>query len=255
VIRRSAPLLAFCATWMVTACVAGLGCGRPAPAPPPEGQRTQDRPADGREAERSALVAELAGQGIKEERVLAALRKVPRHEFVPESFRHVAYENHPLPIGEDQTISQPYIVALMTELAAVDAKSRVLEVGTGSGYQAAILAELAGEVYSIEIIEPLARQAAETLRRLGYDRIHLRTGDGYRGWPEAAPFDAIVVTAAPTEVPAPLRDQLKPSGRLVIPVGDEYQELRVITKTTTGFDERTIIPVRFVPMTGESQNR
>ncbi len=228
-----------------------LACGRPAPAPAPE--RSPDRPPDGREAERSALVSELAGQGIRDERVLAALRRVPRHEFVPESVRGLAYENHPLPIGEDQTISQPYIVALMTELAALTATSRVLEIGTGSGYQAAVLAELAGEVYSIEIVEPLARTAAETLRRLGYDRIHLRVGDGYRGWPEAAPFDAIVVTAAPPEVPAPLRDQLAPGGRLVIPVGDEYQELRVITKTPTGFDDKTVIPVRFVPMTGESQ--
>jgi len=226
-------------------------CGRssgPSPAP--------DKPvvaAADRQAERAALVAELRAQGIRDERVLAALERVPRHEYVPADLQHVAYQNHPLPIGEDQTISQPYIVALMTELAAVDKSSRVLEIGTGSGYQAAVLAEVAGEVYSIEILEPLARTAEQTLRRLGYDEIQLRIGDGYRGWPEAAPFDAIVVTAAPPQVPQPLKDQLKPGGRLVIPVGDENQELRVITKTAGGFEEKTVIPVRFVPMTGESQ--
>jgi protein-L-isoaspartate(D-aspartate) O-methyltransferase len=198
---------------------------------------------------RDKLVADLRLLGIRDERVLAALRRVPRHEFVPEGERAAAYANHPLPIGRGQTISQPYIVAAMTELAALDAGSRVLEIGTGSGYQAAVLAELAGEVYTIEIIPELARDAAARLARLGYGRVHVRAGDGYRGWPEEAPFDAIVVTAAPPEVPAPLEEQLGMGGRLVIPVGDYFQELRVITRTATGLRERAVFPVRFVPMT------
>jgi len=179
--------------------------------------------------------------------------KVPRHEFDPSDVAGMAYVDGPLPIGWRQTISQPYIVALMSELAAPRPGARVLEVGTGSGYQAAVLSELGAEVYSIEIIEPLARRAAATLARLGYASVHTRTGDGYRGWPEAAPFDAIVVTAAPAAVPEPLRQQLKIGGRLVLPVGTRAQELRVITRTAQGWDERKVIPVVFVPMTGEAQ--
>lgn len=207
--------------------------------------------ADEYEKARAVMVdAQIAARGVKDPRVLAAMRKVPRHEFVPESLRGRAYGDHPLPIGEDQTISQPYIVALMTQLAEVDRSSKVLEIGTGSGYQAAVLAEVAGEVYSIEIVEPLARRAAGTLKRLGYERVHLRIGDGYRGWPEAAPFDAILVTAAPAEIPRPLLEQLKVGGRLVIPVGQTRQELKRVRRTAHGHEEEVILPVRFVPMTG-----
>jgi protein-L-isoaspartate(D-aspartate) O-methyltransferase len=187
-------------------------------------------------------------------RVIEALKRVPRHEFVPTSYRHYAYQNRPLPIGEDQTISQPYIVALMTDLAQLDKDSIVLEVGTGSGYQAAVLAELVAQVYTIEIIEVLGKRAETTLNRLGYDNITVRIGDGYNGWPEQAPFDAILVTAAPETVPQPLIDQLKPGGRLVIPVGPQAraQSLRVIEKDETGeVTERDVIPVGFVPLTRE----
>jgi protein-L-isoaspartate(D-aspartate) O-methyltransferase len=252
------PFAVVCSVPRCVAILLAVACHRQPSTPPAGDHQPATAPApDDRAPDREALVAELAREGIADPRVLAAMRAVPRHEFVPEALRRVAYDDRPLPIGEEQTISQPYIVALMSELAAVDKTARVLEVGTGSGYQAAVLAELApaGDVYSIEILEPLARAAAATLARLGYGRIHLRTGDGYRGWPEAAPFDAILVTAAPATVPQPLRDQLKPGGRLVIPVGDQNQELRVITRTDGGFDERTVIPVRFVPMTGESQAR
>ncbi|MEX2353561.1 MAG: protein-L-isoaspartate(D-aspartate) O-methyltransferase [Gammaproteobacteria bacterium] len=188
-------------------------------------------------------------------RVIDAMRTVPRHEFVPESYREHAYVNRPLPIGNDQTISQPYIVALMTELAGVDADSVVLEVGTGSGYQAAVLAELAGHVYTIEIIEALGRTAQSVLERLGYENITVRIGDGYHGWEEAGPFDAILVTAAPEQVPQPLLDQLAPGGRMVIPVGSQgrAQSLRVIEKDAKGVvSERDVLPVGFVPLTREN---
>jgi protein-L-isoaspartate(D-aspartate) O-methyltransferase len=217
---------------------------------PPRAPAASDRWA----AARGALVDQLAARGIADRDVLRAIGRVPRHELVPEVERPFAYEDRPLPIGHDQTISQPYIVALMTEAANVRAGARVLEVGTGSGYQAAVLAELGAEVYSIEIVEPLAAHTAGVLRELGYDQIRLRIGDGYRGWPEAAPFAAIVVTAAPPAIPAPLVDQLAVGGRLVIPVGevDAVQELRVITKTPDGTTTETLAPVRFVPMTGEA---
>jgi len=194
---------------------------------------------------------QIEARGVADERVLAAMRKVPRHEFVPPSRRESAYEDRPLPIGSSQTISQPYVVAVMTELAKVDAKSRVLEVGTGSGYQAAVLAELVAEVYTIEIIESLATGAARTLEHLGYGSVRVRHGDGYRGWPEAAPFDAILVTAAAPIVPPALLEQLVVGGRLVIPVGDGIQQLEVHTRTSTGSRVERVFPVRFVPMTGE----
>ena len=187
-------------------------------------------------------------------RVMTAIATVPRHEFVPAAQRHQAYSNRPLPIGHGQTISQPYIVALMSDLIKPQAGDRVLELGTGSGYQAAVLAELTGQVYSIEIIEPLAEQAAERLARLGYDNITLRTGDGYYGWEEHAPFDAIVVTAAASHVPPPLVAQLKPGGRMVIPVGSRFltQQLVLIEKQPGGqLITRQILPVKFVPLTGE----
>ncbi len=196
---------------------------------------------------------QIAARGVRDERVLAALRAVPRHRFIPDTSGAAAYQDRPLPIGDGQTISQPYIVGIMSQLAEVGPGSKVLEIGTGSGYQTAVLAELTSEVYSIEIVEPLARRAAETLRILGYVDVHLRIGDGYAGWPEAAPFDAIVVTAAPPQIPAPLRDQLRVGGRLVIPVGDRWQELMVVVRTADGFEERRVFPVAFVPMTGEAQ--
>ena len=212
--------------------------------------------ADDHSAQRDRMVAtQLERRGIRDARVLAAMRKVPRHEFVPAGVRDRAHDDGPLPIGHRQTISQPYIVALMTELAAVTPTSKVLEIGTGSGYQAAVLAELARDVYSIEIVEPLAREADATLRRLGYERVRLRTGDGYRGWPERAPFDAIILTAAPPAVPQPLIDQLAIGGILAAPVGDAHQELVVMEKTANGLERREVIPVRFVPMTGEAQER
>ena len=206
---------------------------------------------------RAAMVSEqIAARGVKDPAVLLALRTVPRHEFVPAEFRRRAYGDHPLPIGEDQTISQPYIVALMTELAGVKRGSRVLEIGTGSGYQAAVLAELGAEVWTIEIIEPLGRRAAEDLRRTGYDRVHCRIGDGYAGWPEAAPFDAVIITAAPPKVPLPLLDQLKPGGRLVVPEGEHDQELVVYRKDESGRVRREFAEhVRFVPMTGQAQEK
>jgi protein-L-isoaspartate(D-aspartate) O-methyltransferase len=193
---------------------------------------------------------------VRDPRVLEAMRRVPRHLFVPDSLEAVAHEDRWLPIAEDQHISQPYTVARMTELSQLDAKSRVLEIGTGTGYQAAVLAHVAGEVYSIEILEPLAREAARTLRRLGYTQVHLRRGDGYRGWPEAAPFDAILVTAAAPRVPQPLLEQLAPGGRLVIPVGEPegYQEVELLVRTDTGYERRRIAPAYFVPMTGDVQD-
>ena len=197
----------------------------------------------------------LEKQGITDARVLRAMRKVPREAFVPADLRARAYEDNPLPIGEGQTISQPYIVAFMSELAALDGHERVLEIGTGSGYQAAILGELAREVYTIEIVEPLARRAEATLRRLGYQNVHVRAGDGYRGWPDKAPFDVILLTAAPPAVPKPLLDQLALEGRLIAPVDvpSGEQELVLITRTAKGLERRSVLPVRFVPMTGEAQ--
>lgn len=185
-------------------------------------------------------------------RVRDALGAVPRHLFVPERQRAYAYENRPLPIGEGQTISQPYIVAMMTQLADIDASARVLEIGTGSGYQAAVLAEMAQQVYTIEIIDELAARAAATLESLGYENVSVRAGDGYLGWPEEAPFDAVLVTAAPESVPEPLIEQLAPGGRLVIPVGPESrtQSLRVLQKNNDGtVTTRDVLPVRFVPFT------
>ncbi|MDP1665237.1 MAG: protein-L-isoaspartate(D-aspartate) O-methyltransferase [Methylobacter sp.] len=189
-----------------------------------------------------------------DERVLDTLLKVPRHEFVRDTERPHAYTNSPLPIGYGQTISQPFIVAIMTDLLQLKKTDRVLEVGTGSGYQAAILAELADSVYTIEIIEPLAKQAAENLKRTGYDAVHTRSGDGYYGWEEAAPFDGIVVTAVASHIPPPLIKQLKPGGRMIIPVGAQFmtQYLVLVTKDANEkVTTRQILPVSFVPLTGK----
>lgn len=192
---------------------------------------------------------QIKARGIKDPGVLAAMLKVPRHLYVPEEYRQFAYYDSPQPIGEGQTISQPYIVALMTELLEPKKTDRVLEIGTGSGYQAAVLAELVKEVYTIEIIPSLAKSAEERLKSLGYTNIFVRCADGFKGWPEAAPFDGIIVTCAPTEIPPPLLEQLKEGGKLVIPVGEFFQELIVATKTPRGVEQSSIIPVRFVPMT------
>ena len=187
-------------------------------------------------------------------RVLDSMRKVRRHEFVPPKLVDSAYQNRPLPIGHGQTISQPYIVAVMTDLLGINPDHRVLEIGTGSGYQSAVLAELANSVFSIEIIQPLGQQAEQRLRRLGYDNIELRIGDGYYGWTEHAPFDAIIVTAASGHVPPPLVKQLRVGGKMIIPVGSRFatQELILITRESDGgITTRQILPVRFVPLTGE----
>ena len=196
---------------------------------------------------------QLIPRGINDQRVVAAMTKVPREEFVPPESRPATYEDGPLPIGYGQTISQPYIVAFMTEQLRLKPSDRVLEVGTGSGYQAAILADLVSEVYSIEIVEPLAKKAEATLQRLGYKNVHLKTGDGYKGWPEAAPFDAIIVTCAPNKVPQALVDQLKDDGRMVIPVGDRFaQQLYLLEKKNGQLKQSATLPVRFVPMTSET---
>jgi protein-L-isoaspartate(D-aspartate) O-methyltransferase len=184
------------------------------------------------------------------------MRTVPRHRFVPERLRDTAYTDRPLPIGEKQTISQPYIVALMTQLAQVKPDSIALDVGTGSGYQAAVLAELCEHVYGIEIIESLAQDAAQRLDNLGYENVTVRSGDGYRGWPEHAPFDLIIVAAAPDHIPAALVEQLAPGGRLVVPVGSYFQDLIVVEKQADGTTRQwSVVPVAFVPMTGEAQRK
>jgi len=191
---------------------------------------------------------------FKARRVLEAMREVPRHRFVPAAVWESAYVDRPVTIGSNQTISQPYIVALMTSLLELKGNEKVLEIGTGSGYQAAVLAELADEVYSIEILDELGKAAAKTLDSLGYDNVEVRVGDGYHGWPEKAPFDAIIVTAGSESVPDPLIDQLAEGGRMVIPVGDYFQDLVVLTKGTDGIASRKEVAVRFVPMVGEVEN-
>jgi protein-L-isoaspartate(D-aspartate) O-methyltransferase len=196
---------------------------------------------------------QIEGRGIRDPRVLAAMRKVPRHVFVPEDQSASAYDDRPLPIGSEQTISQPYVVAFMTEQLRLTGKEKILEIGTGSGYQTAILAELAAKVYSIEIRPELAKAAAERLAKLGIRNVEVRAADGYRGWPEEAPFDGILVTAAPERVPPPLLEQLSATGRMVIPVGAFYQELKVIERQGGGYTEKSVLPVRFVPFVGEAE--
>src|SRR6266576_5754584 len=231
--------------WLVFAAVAVTGCGQNAP-PPTEFA-----------AERQRMVQQqLMPRGIHEERVLAAMAKVPREEFVPPDSRAASYEDGPLPIGNGQTISQPYIVAFMTERLQPKPSDRVLEIGTGSGYQAAILAELVSEVYSVEIVEPLAKTAEATLQRLAYKNVHVKAGDGYKGWPEHAPFDCIIVTCAPDHVPKPLVEQLREGGRMIVPVGPlGNQDLYLLEKENGELRQRAVSPVRFVPMTGEADER
>lgn len=208
------------------------------------------------EARRRMVADQLASstRGIRNARVLAAMGTVPREEFVPTDLRRSAYLDRALPIGHAQTISQPYIVAFMTEQLDPQPTDRVLEVGTGSGYQAAVLSRLVSQVFSIEILEPLAQRAKTTLERLDYRNVHVRTGDGYRGWPEHAPFDAIIVTCAPDHVPEPLIEQLKEGGRMIIPVGgDGAQQLHVLRKSGGKIHRDAVMSVRFVPMTGKAR--
>jgi protein-L-isoaspartate(D-aspartate) O-methyltransferase len=195
---------------------------------------------------------QIRSRGVKDAAVLAAMERVERHAFVPEQYRSESYADHPLPIGYDQTISQPYIVAYMTEALALKKGQKALEVGTGSGYQAAVLGQMGVEVYTIEIVEPLGKRAAEQLAQLGYKNVHVRVGDGYDGWPEHAPFDGVIVTAAPASIPQPLVDQLAEGGRMVIPVGRWVQDLKVMIKRGGKLKLIETLPVRFVPMTGKA---
>ena len=229
--------------WLTVAVLAASGCGQKAL-----------QPSDFAAQRRQMVERQLMTRGINDQRVLAAMAKVPREEFVTPESRSASYEDGPLPIGYGQTISQPYIVAFMTEQLRPKPSDRVLEIGTGSGYQAAILAELVSDVYSIEIVEPLAKNAEATLQQLGYKNVHLKIGDGYKGWSDAAPFDAIIVTCAPDKVPQPLIDQLKDGGRMVIPVGNTFaQELYLLEKKNGQLKQSATLPVRFVPMAGEAQ--
>ncbi len=197
---------------------------------------------------------QIKARGVKDTLVLKAMKKVPRHLFVPEKLKSMAYWDRPLPIGEDQTISQPYIVAFMTEQLKLKGSEKVLEIGTGSGYQAAVLAEIVKEVYTIEIVPTLGERARSLLQKLGYKNVHVKIGDGYRGWPEHAPFDAIIITAAPDHIPQPLIEQLKRGGRMILPVGDLYQDLTLVTKDMEGnVWKKSVLPVIFVPMTGEAE--
>jgi protein-L-isoaspartate(D-aspartate) O-methyltransferase len=245
-LRRRALVLT-CAT----ACLAP-SCAVDRLEPPAAAVSTQAPSSDVWAARRAGMVeSQLRARDIRDERVLAAMARVPRHLFVPESERDAAYADHPLPIGHGQTISQPYIVAYMSEALRIRPSDRVLEIGTGSGYQAAILAELAGKVFTMEIVEPLADRARATLADLGYRTVEVRTGNGYLGWPERAPFDRIMVTAAPEQVPPALEAQLAEGGIMVIPVGAPTQVLTVIRRTADGLVTERTLPVLFVPMVGK----
>jgi protein-L-isoaspartate(D-aspartate) O-methyltransferase len=229
----------------VSAAPLALACQRPVR------EASRERERDPAQARAEMVAEQIEERGIRDPRTLAAMRTVPRHLFVPPQLAGDAYADHPLPIGHGQTISQPYIVAFMTEALGLRGGETVLEVGTGSGYQAAVLAGIAARVYTIEIVAPLAEESRERLARLGYGNVEVRAGDGYQGWPEKAPFDAVMVTAAAPRVPEPLKEQLKDGGRLVIPVGDAYQELIVLTRRGDRYTEERVLPVRFVPMTGK----
>ncbi len=218
--------------------------------PPGPAAEADIRHADARKA---MVKQQIEGRSVSDSVVLDAMRVVPRHRFVPPQFADDAYDDSPLPIGYGQTISQPYIVGYMTAALNLKPRDRVLEIGTGSGYQAAVLAEIVQEVYSIEIVEPLGVRAESTLAQLGYRNIEVRIGDGYRGWPDKAPFDAIIVTAAPDHIPQALIDQLAVGGRMILPVGDDNQKLILLRKAEDGIHEKTLLPVRFVPMTGEAE--
>ena len=210
-----------------------------------------------RQAERERMVErQIEARGVKDTAVLRAMRQVPRHLFVPVSYAPQAYRDGPLALGHGQMISQPYIVAFMAEALRLRGDDRVLEIGTGSGYQTAVLAQLARDVFSIEIVKPLAEQAAAKLEELGYANVQVRAGDGYQGWPEHAPYDAILVSAAPDHIPQPLLDQLAVGGRMILPLGKKFsQDLMLIRRTHSGYERTPLLPVAFVPMTGEAQER
>ena len=219
------------------------------PSTQAQNSRVKIFPSDWKAAAQEMVLTQIVERGVKDARVLTVLAQTARHKFVPSEMVPYAYKDRPLPIGEDQTISQPYIVALMTELLDLSGTEKVLEIGTGSGYQAAVLSPLVADVYTIEIVKTLALRAQKILEELGMKNVYVRWGDGYKGWPDEAPFDRIIVTAAPDEVPSALIDQLRAGGKLVIPVGKYWQELKVITKLSRSqIDEQSIIPVRFVPM-------
>jgi protein-L-isoaspartate(D-aspartate) O-methyltransferase len=244
----SQGLHSFLPVALITGCLAVPGDpGSDSPGGPPSSAAGGDT----RQAREEMVRAQIEARGIRDPEVLRAMRTVDRSRFVPEAARAIVWEDRPAPIGEGQTISQPYIVALMTELAHAGAGRKVLEVGTGSGYQAAVLAEMKAEVWSIEILPSLAKAARAALDEQGYTAVRTRTGDGYAGWPEAAPFDAILVTAAPDHVPPPLVEQLAMGGRLIIPVGRDLQFLTVMTRTADGITTEQVAPVRFVPLVRE----
>lgn len=238
-----------------------LGCGWRSGEPSDQaaaqtaGQASGSESKQRREARERMVREQVAARGIRDPRLLEALRKIPRHLFVPSELASSAYNDSPLPIGHGQTISQPYVVAVMSEALELKPQDKALEIGTGSGYQAAVLALLAREVYSIEIIGPLAQEASERLARLGYKNVHVRVGDGYRGWPEAAPFDAIIVTAVTDHVPPALVEQLRQGGRLVLPLGRGWEQNLVrVRRTPQGVTQETVLPgVLFVPMVGEAE--
>ena len=240
-----------------TGLLAAAAAGLLVAVAPRTGRAGADEPAadDPYVAARARMVERhLAERGIEDQRVLEAFRTVPRHLFVPEGYQRLSYDDESIPIGEGQTITPPFDVAFMTEALGLEPTDRVYEVGTGSGYQASILGQLAGEVYSVEIHEPLAARAAGVIERLGYENIHTRHGDGYAGWPEAAPFDKVIVTCAPEAIPPPLIEQLKEGGRMVIPIGSRFdQKVYVFDKTGGELVGGAIRPTLFVPMTGEAQ--
>lgn len=239
---------------LLAVCGAGIAMLPTSGAEEPKVEVAQDAKDEARwTAERAEMVKrQIAARDVRDPRVLEAMREVPRHRFVPLDYRDGAYLDRPLPIGLGQTISQPYIVAAMTEFLRPEKTDRVLEIGTGSGYQAAVISRLVAKVYTIEILPELAERAAKALAELGYANVEVSSGDGYRGIPSEAPFDGILVTAAPEEIPEPLIEQLAVGGRMVIPVGDFYQQLMVVEKTEQGVSKRSVFPVRFVPMTGEA---
>ncbi len=219
-------------------------------------QQDKKKPEEDWTAMRAKMVQQqIIARGVRGPKIIAALKSVPRELFVPEKYRASAYEDKALPIGQGQTISQPYIVAFMTQQLHIKPGDRILEIGTGSGYQAAILGQIADSVFSIEIIPELAERARKTIQSLHYDNVLIMQGDGYLGWPDKAPFDAIIVTAAPPSIPPPLLDQLKTGGRMILPVGKYVQELVVVNKTEHGLNMDNVLPVRFVPMTGKIQEK
>jgi protein-L-isoaspartate(D-aspartate) O-methyltransferase len=239
-----------CSLIVLTAVVAGCSAKEDKPAVDEDEDEIMQKRLE------RMVETQIENRSITDPAVLAAMRKTPRWKFVPEDLKYRVFEDNPLPIGYGQTISQPYIVAYMTEALLLESDDRVLEIGTGSGYQAAVLAEIAAEVYTIEIIPELGERAEETLDELGYGNVHVMVGDGYKGWPEHAPFDAVIVTCAPDHIPQPLLDQLADGGRLVIPVGGTYpQELQRITRVGDDYETEFLTSVLFVPMTGEAEEK